>query len=134
MKYATVEDVVDFFLHPILPKVQGEPDYQTIHGIQKLLQANARAIETHLGGRSLGHRGLIVYDASYTIIAQTGENGPLIWTNPTAPGRAPEVFDQGTSAQLSAVRNSWEEAFLTYRNKRSINKSSLFLSLYTWKF
>jgi hypothetical protein len=50
MKYATVEYVIAIFLHPILPTVQGEPDYQTIHAIRKLPQANARAIDTHLGG------------------------------------------------------------------------------------
>jgi hypothetical protein len=49
MKYATVEDVIASFPHTILPTVQGEPDYQTIHAIQKSLQANARAIDTRLG-------------------------------------------------------------------------------------
>jgi phage gp36-like protein len=63
MKYATVEDVIASFPHPILPTVQGEPDYQTIHAIRKLLQENARAIDTHLGGGALGHLGLIVSDA-----------------------------------------------------------------------
>jgi hypothetical protein len=55
MKYATVEDVIATFPHPILPTVQGEPDYQTIHTIRKLIQANTRAIETHLGGGALEH-------------------------------------------------------------------------------
>jgi hypothetical protein len=89
MKYATVEDVVTSFPHPILPILQGEPDYQTIHAIRKLLQANARAIDKHWGGGPLGHLGLIVSDAEYSIIASTGENGPILWTNPTATGRAP---------------------------------------------
>jgi hypothetical protein len=62
MKYAKVEDVISSFPHPILPKVQGELDYQTIHAIRKLLQENARAIDTHLGGGALGHLGLIVSD------------------------------------------------------------------------
>jgi hypothetical protein len=44
-----VEDVIDSFHHPILPTVQDEPDYQKKHAIQKLFQANARAIDTHLG-------------------------------------------------------------------------------------
>jgi hypothetical protein len=114
MKYATVKDVVAGFTHPILPTVQGEPDFQTIHAIRKLLQANARDINTHLGGGALGHLGLIVSDAAYSIIAPTGENGPILWTNPTAPGRAPEVLDQGTAAQLCAVRHSWGEEVLTY--------------------
>jgi hypothetical protein len=64
MKYATVEDVVETFPHPILPTVQGEPDYQTIRAIRKLLQANTRAIDTHLGGGALVHLDLIVSDAA----------------------------------------------------------------------
>jgi hypothetical protein len=119
MKYATEEYIVASFTHPILPTVQGDPDYQTIHAIRKLLQANARAIDTHLLGEVvLGHLGIIVSDAAYAIIAPTGENGPILWTNPTSPGRAPTVFDQGMAAKLSAVRHSWEEAslFLSHCN------------------
>jgi hypothetical protein len=86
MKYAIVEDIMSIFPHPILPTVQGELDYQTIHAIRKVLQANARAIDTHLGGGALGHLGVIVSEVSYDIVAPAGENGPIIWVNPTAPG------------------------------------------------
>jgi phage gp36-like protein len=55
MKYATVEDIIASFRHPILPMIQGDTDYQTIHVIRKLLQANAREIDMHLGGGALGH-------------------------------------------------------------------------------
>jgi hypothetical protein len=113
MKYTTVEDVVASFPHPILPTVQGEPDYQAIHAIRKLMQAKSWEIDTHLGGGALGHLDLIFSNAAYTIIAPTGKKGPLLWKKPTAPGRAPAVMDQGTVAQLSAVRHSWEEAVLT---------------------
>jgi hypothetical protein len=54
MKHATAEDIITNFYHPILPTVQGEPDYNTIHAIHKLLQANARAIGNHLGGWCFG--------------------------------------------------------------------------------
>jgi hypothetical protein len=98
MKYATVEEIVASFLHTVLPTVQGEPDYQTIHAIRKLLQANAREIYTHLGGGSLGNLALIFSESAYAIIEQKGENGLILWTNTTAPGRAPVVLDQGTAA------------------------------------
>jgi hypothetical protein len=49
MKYCTVEDVLAIFPQPILPSVEGDPDYQTIHAARKFLQANSRAIDTHLG-------------------------------------------------------------------------------------
>jgi hypothetical protein len=69
MKHAMVEDIIASLPHPFLPTVQGEPDYQTIHAIRKLLQANARAIDTHLCGGSVRHLGLIVSDASYAMIS-----------------------------------------------------------------
>jgi hypothetical protein len=106
MKYATVEDVILSFPYPTLPTVQGEPDYQTIHALRKLLQANAREIDIHLGGGALGHMGLIVSDASYAMIAQSTEAGPKLWINPTAPGHAPENMD-GTAAQIGAARHIW---------------------------
>jgi hypothetical protein len=64
MKYSTVEDVIASFPRPILPTVEGEPDYKTIHATRRFLQANSRAIDTHLGGSTLGHLGLIISDAA----------------------------------------------------------------------
>jgi hypothetical protein len=87
MNYSTVEDVIASSPHPILPTVQGEPDYQKNHTIRKSLQANSRAIDTHLGGGTLGHLGLIVSDASYAMIAPEVDDGPTLWVSPTAPGR-----------------------------------------------
>jgi hypothetical protein len=69
MKYSTVDDVMASFPHPILPTVEGEPDYQTIHATRKFLQAKSRAINTHLGGGTLGRLGLIISDSSYEMIA-----------------------------------------------------------------
>jgi hypothetical protein len=108
MKYATVEDVIESFPHPVLPTVQGEQDYQTIHAIRKSLQSNSRAIDTHLGLGTLGHLGLIVLDASYAMITPATDAGQTLWISPTAPGRAPANTD-GTAAQISAARHIWEE-------------------------
>jgi hypothetical protein len=71
MKYSTVEDVMASFPHPILSPVEGEPDYQTINATRKFLQANSWAIDTHLGGGTLGHLGLIILDVSYYILVNT---------------------------------------------------------------
>jgi hypothetical protein len=101
MKYSTVEDVLASFPHPILPPVEGVPDYQTIHANIKFLQANSRAIDTHLGGGTLGHLGLIVSDAAYSNIDPPTAEAPPFWVSPNAPGQAPSVTD-GTAAKLSA--------------------------------
>jgi hypothetical protein len=118
MRYATFEDIIAIFPHPILPIVQGYLDYQTIHTIRKLLQANARAIDTHLGGGSLGHVGIIVSVAVYTIVVPVHP-----WANPVVPGWGPEEITAGTAAQISAARHLWEENFQTFRTYNTVEQA-----------
>jgi hypothetical protein len=122
MKYSTVRDVLASFPHPILPTVEGEPDYQTIHPTRKFLQENSRAIDTHLGGGTLGHLGLIILDAAYSNIAPPTAGEPTFWETPNAPGRAPATTD-GTAAQLSAARRVWAEDVQTYRTCTSVQQA-----------
>jgi hypothetical protein len=110
------------FPHPVIPTVQCKPDYQTIHAIGKSLQANSRVIDTHLGGDTLGHLGLIVSDASYAMIAPATEAVPKLWVSPTAPRRAP-VNTDGTAAQISAACHIWEEDVQTYRTYTSVQQA-----------
>jgi hypothetical protein len=118
MKTPSVEDIIASFSHPILPRVQGEPDYHTIHSIHKLLQVNAHSIDSHLGGGAIGHLGLIVSVAAYAIVAPTHP-----WVNPVAPGRAPTEIAGGTAAQLSAERHRWEEAVTTFRTWSTVEQA-----------
>jgi hypothetical protein len=122
MKYFTVYDVMESLPHPVLPTVQGEPDYQTIHPTRKFLQANSRAIDIHLGGGTLGHLGLIISDSSYTMIAPTTDEEPTLWITPQSPGRAP-VTPDGTADQISAARHIWEEDVQTYRTCTSVQQA-----------
>jgi hypothetical protein len=118
MKTPSVEDIIASFPHPVLPTVQGEPDYHTIHAIRKLLQANARSIDSHLGGGALGHLGLIISVAAYAIVAPAHS-----WTNPESPGRAPTEIEGGTAAQLSAELHRWEEAVTTFRTRSTVEQA-----------
>jgi hypothetical protein len=122
MTYCTVEDVMASFPHPVLPTVQGKLDYQTIHATRKFLQANSRAMDTHLGGGTFGHLGLIISDASYAMIAPATNGEPPFWISPQSPGRAPATTD-GTSAQIRAARHIWEEDVQTYPTCTSIQKA-----------
>jgi hypothetical protein len=113
---------MESFNHPILPTVEREPDYQTIHGTSKFLQANSRAIDTHLGGDTLEHLGLILSDASYAIIAPPTADVPTLWETANVPGRAPAATD-GTEAQISAACHLSEEDVQTYRNYTSVQQA-----------
>jgi hypothetical protein len=107
---------------PVLPTAQGEPDYQTIHATRKFFQANSRAIDTHLGGGTLGHLGLIISDASYAMIDPIMEDKPTLWITPQAPGRAPATMD-GTSAKISTTHHIWGEDVQTYLTCTSIQQA-----------
>jgi hypothetical protein len=122
MKYSTVEDVLARFPHPILPSVEGEPDYQTIHATRKFLQPKSRAIDTHLGGGTLGHLGLIISDAAYSNIDPPTAGEPTVWVTPNSPGRAPATTN-GTEAQISAAHHIWEEDVQTYRTCTSVQEA-----------
>jgi hypothetical protein len=122
MKYSTVEDVMASFPHPILPTVEGEPDYQKIHATRKFLQANSRAIDTHLGRGTLGHLGFIISDVSYSNISPPTAEAPTLWETPNAPGRAPATTN-GAAAQISAAHHIWEEDVQTYWTYTSVQKA-----------
>jgi hypothetical protein len=122
MKYSTIEADMASFPHPIFPTVEGEPDYQTIYSTRKFLQANSRAIDTHLGGGTLGHLVLIISDASYAMIAPPTSEEPTLWVTPNALGWAPSKMD-GTAAQISAARHQWEEDVQTYRTYTSVRQA-----------
>jgi hypothetical protein len=122
MKYSTVEDVIASCPHPVLPTVQGESDYQTIHATRKFLQANSRAIDTHLDGGTLGHLGLIVLDTAYAMIAPTTAADPTLWTRPQAPRRDPANTDR-TADKISAARHIWEADVQTYGTCTSMQQA-----------
>jgi hypothetical protein len=121
MKYSTFEAAMASFTHTILPTVQGETDYQTIHATRKFLQANSWAIDTHLGVGTLGHLGFIISDAVYAMISPKTNEEPLIWVTPNAPGRAQST--DGTSAQISTARHQWEEDVQTYQTYMSVQQA-----------
>jgi hypothetical protein len=130
MKHATFKDIISSLPHQTLPTVQGEPDYQTIHAIRKFLQANSRAIDTHLGGGTLGHMGLIVSYASYAMIPLATYAGPILWVSPTAPGRATGNTD-GTAAQISTARHICEEEVQTYGTYISVQQALPYAPCYS---
>jgi hypothetical protein len=122
MNNATVEDIIESFPHHIIPTVQGDPDYHTIHSIhsiRKILLKNAQSIETHLGGGAIGHLRIIVLIAAYTIVTPSHP-----WVNPTALGWGRIEIDGGMEDQLAEDYHRWEEAAVTFRTWNTVEQAS----------
>jgi hypothetical protein len=66
--------------------------------------------------------GLIISDASYTMISPATNGEPTFWITPKAPGRASAAPD-GTAAQIGAARHIWEEDVQTYRTYTSVQQA-----------
>ena len=65
------QDAVNYatlFIYKTLPKIHGEPTYESIKVIKDKLQANATKITSDLGGGAHGHLGLILTPTEYATI------------------------------------------------------------------
>eukprot|EP00957_Ditylum_brightwellii_P022958 1732993-Ditylum_brightwellii.AAC.1 len=61
----SVEEITKNFCHTILPQIIGQPTYERIYKIHKLLMENAATMDTTVGGGAHGHLGLVLTGQHY---------------------------------------------------------------------
>ena len=57
-----------YFEYPVLTKVQGEPDFDSLRTLHNEIKANALSVTSTLGGGAHGHLGLVLSLADYARI------------------------------------------------------------------
>ena len=99
------ENVIEstFFPYQTLPKVYGEPTFQTLYDTAQHLQDNVSAVKTTLGGGNHGHLALILTPVVYHAI--TGHN----WVEPVHPGNPPIVGAGTTQVQARNLITTYEQ-------------------------
>jgi hypothetical protein len=65
----SVEDVINGFKHPTIAPNHGETNYETIHSVQKRLNANAASVHSYRGGENHGHLSAIISPTQYAAIS-----------------------------------------------------------------
>ena len=65
VKAQSVDDIISKFPIKTLPKIDGEPTYESINAIMQMLYANAATSSTTMGGGTHGHIWLIMKPALY---------------------------------------------------------------------
>ncbi len=68
VKPTSVDDIVAKFPTKVLPRIDGEPNYETISNMNQLMFGNAATLQTTLGGGIHGHVGLIMKDTLYATL------------------------------------------------------------------
>jgi hypothetical protein len=95
MTASTPDELIAGFPHSSLPKVTGEPTFEDLKLIRRLLNTNAMSVSSYVGGGSHGHLGIIMTNEEYFSIAAN------VFPIPDNPGALPEVVVGMTAAVIA---------------------------------
>ena len=98
----------NYFQHPMLTKIIGDPTYTSLAKLEKECKANGKSFRSTLGGGSLGHLGLTSSVSAYERVS------PGVPFN--RPG-LPELPDlaNSTVAQIAAARQNYADGMDTFK-------------------
>jgi hypothetical protein len=68
MMASTPDELIAGFPHSSLPKVTGEPTFEDLKVIRRLLNTNAMSVASYEGGGCHGHLGIIMTNEEYFAI------------------------------------------------------------------
>jgi hypothetical protein len=86
-----VEEIINGFPNPVLPKIDNEPTFEDIQITTRLLNANAISIPSMEGDVANGHLGIIMSEVEYAAVSASP------WVEPFNPNAIP-IIPQGTNA------------------------------------
>ena len=106
-----VDALKEGFPHLSIPRHPGEPTYEAIHAVHKLLKADASSVPSDLGGGQHGLLGLMRNPAVYTQVA-----GPVnAFVRPINPGSTPTIPARSNGEQTRRIERDHKEALRVYR-------------------
>jgi hypothetical protein len=113
----TVEEIINGFPNPILPKIDHEPTFEDIQVTTRLLNANAISIPSMAGCGAHGHLGIIMTQVEYATISASP------WVEPFNPNAAP-LIPPGTNAVDSAqLARMHAECRRIYTNRINVDQA-----------
>jgi hypothetical protein len=113
----TVEEIINGFPNPVLPKIDNEPTFEDIQVTTRLLNANAISIPSMAGGSAHGHLGIIMTQVEYAAVSASP------WVEPFNTNAIP-IIPPGTNAvdaaQLACMHT---ECRRIYINRINVDKA-----------
>jgi hypothetical protein len=98
MKASIPDELIAGFPHSSLLKVTGEPTFEDLKFIRRLLNTNAMSVASYEGGGSHGHLGIIMTNEEYFAIAVE------VFPVPNNPGPSDAVVAGMTAAVTTSIR------------------------------
>ena len=97
-----VDYIKNNFKYPVLTKILGKPDYESLKAIKDELKANAGKVQCNLGGSNNGNLGLVLSDVDYALVSPNTPYVHLVHPNAVAPQR-------NTQWENTVLRDQWKE-------------------------
>jgi hypothetical protein len=117
MMASTPDKLIAGFPHSSLPKVTGEPTFEDLKVIRRLLNTNAMSIASYEGGGRHGHLGIIMTNEEYFAIAVD------VFPVPANPGPSAAVVAGMTEAVIAETTRLHREATQVYRTYHNVDQA-----------
>jgi hypothetical protein len=117
MTASTPDELIGGFPHSSLPQVTGEPTFEDLKVIRRLLNTNAMSVASHEGGGRHGHLGIIMTNEEYFAIAVD------VFPVPANPGPSAAVVAGMTAAVIAETTRLHQEATQVYRTYHNVDQA-----------
>jgi hypothetical protein len=117
MTASTPDELIAGFPHSSLSKVTGEPAFEDLKVIRRLLNTNDMSVSSYVGGGRHGHLGIIMTHKEYFAIAAD------VFLVPNNPGAPPEVVAGMTAtviAEMTRLHREATQVYRTYHNQHTV--------------
>lgn len=94
----STDDIIAKFPHNTLPRIEGEPTYESINEMSQYIYVNAATLPISLGGGQHRHIGLIMKPSLYAKLSSTG------YVTSNNPGHSPNIPSNATTSQRQTIR------------------------------
>jgi hypothetical protein len=117
MTASTPDELIVGFPHSSPPKVTGEPTFNDLKVILRLLNTNAMSVASYEGGGRHGHLGIIMTNEEYFAIAAD------VFHVPANPGPSAAVVAGMTAAVIAETTRLHREATQVYRTYHNVDQA-----------
>ena len=108
-----------YFQHPELTRIQGEPTTSSLITLQNEVKTNAMTVHATLGGGNHGHLGLVLSPAEYAQIPNTAP-----YVRPAHPG-AFNIAINATQFQIIQTRETHHENLRRFNESNAVERTLL---------
>jgi hypothetical protein len=117
MTASTPDELIAGLLHSSLPKVTGDPTFEDLKVIRRLLNNNAMSVASYEGGGHHGHLGIIMTNEEYFAV------GVDVFPVPNNPGPSATVVAGMTAAVIAETTRLHKEATQVYRTYHNVDQA-----------